>query len=81
MWIDLLVTCHIYPFEIYPLSLASWDMWLSLPKGILIDLLWWQQGSAPSFLWDKGEAWKGGQIGRPWRPALFPVLSSASASE
>lgn len=82
MWSDWLVTCHIYLFEIYPLPLAGQEMWLSLPKGILIDLLWWQQGSAPSFLWDKGDAWTSGWFGRPWGPALFPtVLSSVSDSE
>lgn len=82
MWFDWLMTCHIYPFEIYPFSLVGQGMWLSLSKGILIDLLWWQEGSAPSFLRDKGEAWKSGWIGRPWGPAVFPtVLSSVSDSE
>lgn len=54
-------------------------MWLFLPKGILIHLLWWQQGSAPSFLQDKWEAWKGGCIRRPWGPALFPTVPSSAS--
>ena len=56
-----------------------WGMWLFLPKGILIHLLWWQQGSAPSFLQDKWEAWKSGCIRRPWGPALFPTVPSSAS--